>query len=292
MSSTNILVALKNILQYGMRTIPPVMDHESNNRINNQGNLLEYFIKDAFCGESIKYESSKKKRTIYEKKFSYLGNSNNPPDFIIRGGPAVEVKKLSSKSPSALALNSSYPKSYLYHNDPRISDACRICENDLDGWEKKDIIYAIGNITKKNELFSLWFIYGDCFCADKDTYERITNTIREGVESIKGVKFASTNELGRVNNVDPLGITYLRIRGMWHIDHPSRQFKHLISDANKQDTNIYLLMKKDTFNSLPSKEILDPFINQGNLKIKSVEITDPNDANKKIPAIFIHAVLR
>ena len=37
--------------------------------------------------------------------------------------------------------------------------------------------------------------------------------------------FAETKELGRVNQVDPLGITNLRIRGMWQIE---TQEKYLI----------------------------------------------------------------
>src|SRR5699024_11579610 len=61
----------------------------------------------------------------------------------------------------------------------------------------------------------LWFVYGDCYCADKSYYERIADTIKDGVSSIPDVDFGETKELGRVNKVDPLGITYLRIRGMW-----------------------------------------------------------------------------
>ena len=45
------------------------------------------------------------------KEFSYLGNTNNPPDMMLRSGDAIEVKKIES-STSALALNSSATKTY------------------------------------------------------------------------------------------------------------------------------------------------------------------------------------
>src|SRR5690606_27543800 len=152
----------------------------------------------------------------YQKIFSYLGNSNNPPDFIIRHGAAVEVKKIEGKNPNGIALNSSYPKDYLHHDDIRIKKECRDCEDEFGGWKRKDMIYAIGNV-KNDKIHSLWFVYGNCYSADRSTYERIAEKIKDGVSSIPGVDFGETKELGRVNRVDPLGITYLRIRGMWGI---------------------------------------------------------------------------
>jgi len=35
-------------------------------------------------------------------------------------------------------------------------------------------------------------------------------------DAIADIEFSQTKELGRVNRVDPLGITNLRIQGMWH----------------------------------------------------------------------------
>lgn len=53
---------------------------------------------------------------------------NNPPDFMLSGGDAVEVKKIESPD-AALALNSSYPKHTLKSSSPLISTACREAEN-------------------------------------------------------------------------------------------------------------------------------------------------------------------
>jgi NgoPII restriction endonuclease. len=61
------------------------------------------------------------------------------------------------------------------------------------------MLYAIGNVPKDtNQLKSLWLVYGDCFCADKEIYERIKDTISSGITSIPDVEFTQTNELGKV----------------------------------------------------------------------------------------------
>lgn len=67
---------------------------------------------------------------------------------------------------------------------------------------KKDMLYAIGNVQKNtNQLKSIWLIYGDCFCADKEIYERIKDTISNGIASIFDVEFTDTNELGKVKKL-------------------------------------------------------------------------------------------
>lgn len=287
--ATNVLIALKNILNRNQNTMPTVIDHKNSNRVNSTGDLLEYYVKDAFCGKSADLEMTNDKLMEYQKVFSYLGNSNNPPDFIVRHGVAVEVKKIEGKNPNGIALNSSFPKDYLHQDDKRIKKECRDCENEFGGWTKKDMIYAVGNV-EKNHLHSLWFVYGDCYCADKSTYERIATTIKDGVSAISGVEFGETKELGRVNRVDPLGITYLRIRGMWGIEHPSAVFKPLINpDASK--TNIYILMKKETHEQITNKPDFSEFINQGILKVEEVKIPNPNNPAKNLDAILYSAVL-
>ena len=57
------------------------------------GDALEYYIKDLFCN-SLHENDIEKKNIIYEENFSYFGNQNNPPDFIVKDGDAIEVKKL------------------------------------------------------------------------------------------------------------------------------------------------------------------------------------------------------
>ncbi|GEB33360.1 NgoPII family restriction endonuclease [Brevibacillus parabrevis] len=287
--STNVLIALKNILQRNQNTLPTVINHSNHNRVNSAGDLLEYYVKDAFCDASANFQNTNDKLKHYQQKFSYLGNSNNPPDFVVKHGVAVEVKKIEGKNPNGIALNSSFPKDYLHHDDIRIKKECRECEDDFGGWIKKDMIYAVGNV-EDDRLHSLWFVYGDCYCADKSTYDRIATTIKDGVSSIPGVEFGETKELGRVNRVDPLGITYLRIRGMWGIEHPSAVYRSLINPVESK-TNIYVLMKKATHEKMNNKPDLNLFINNGTLKIKEVQIPNPNNPAKNLDAILYSAVL-
>lgn len=108
---------------------------------------------------------------------------------MLKGGDAIEVKKIESKDLS-LALNSSYPKSKLFADSHMLSKTCKTCEN----WSVKDMIYVVGSISK-NEINSLSFVYGTEYCADKETYEKIKHTIKHGVESIENVEFAETKEL-------------------------------------------------------------------------------------------------
>lgn len=284
---TNVLIALNNILNRKQNTMPTVVDHKNNNRVNSAGDLLEYYVKDAFCGTSMDLVNSEEKLREYQKRFSYLGNSNNPPDFIVRHGVAVEVKKIENRTFNSIALNSSFPKDYLHHDDIRIKKECRDCENEYGGWTKKDMIYAVGNV-EKNHLHSLWFVYGDCYAADKSTYERIATTIKDGVSAIPGVEFGETKELGRVNRVDPLGITYLRIRGMWGIEHPSAVYRTFINPDNTK-TNIYVLMKKETYEKINDKPDFQQFIDQDILKIQEVQIPNPNNPAKNLDAILYSA---
>jgi outer membrane receptor for Fe3+-dicitrate len=79
---TNILKAIYNISKLDSFSI--VQQYKNSIRIQQAGDSLEYFIKDAFCN-SLKENNLKTKEDLYSKYFSYLGNANNPPDIIIKG---------------------------------------------------------------------------------------------------------------------------------------------------------------------------------------------------------------
>ena len=276
--STNILKAIKNIIE------SPVFDlknsSKSSNRINSVGESLEEFIKDLFSN-SLNMEKEADKIVAHSEVFSYSGGKNNPPDFMIKGGDAVEVKKIESSSPS-IALNSSYPKSKLYSNDPMITTDCKKCEE----WEVKDILYAIGTM-KKSALKSLWFVYGDCYAADNEIYQKLKDKISDSLNNIPDIDFSETKELGRVNRVDPLGITYLRIRGMWHIEHPNKVFKYL-NTKNESDFNLNSLILEDKYNSFPELDRLNlEKISNPNFSIEDVQIKSPNNPAKLLKAKLI-----
>ena len=265
----NIIDAIINIVK---NPILELREYSiSHNRANSMGEALEEYIKDIFSGTL--FENDKNKRLeIISEVFSYLGNTNNPPDSILRGGDAIEVKKIENKS-SSLALNSSYPKAKLYSNSSMITDACRNCEE----WEEKDIIYAIGTC-EKNKLTSLIFVYGEDYAAENKIYENVKNKIKFGIETINGLEFSETNEIGRVNRVDPLGITYLRIRGMWGIENPIKVFDYIYERDNTKQFNFIALINEDKYNSFLNREELENLEKENKyLEIKNVKIKNPNN---------------
>jgi len=275
---SNIIKAFINITN---SPIVELVDYYSGkNRVNNAGKALEIYIQDAFAGTINKTDELKRLKKL-EQIYSYQGNQNNPPDLMLKNSDAIEVKKLQSKN-SSIALNSSYPKAKLYANSPMITKACRECEK----WETKDIIYTIG-YTTDNSLKSLWMVYGDCFCADKETYERIKETISSGINSISDVEFTATKELGKVKKVDPLGITDLRIRGMWHIANPHKVFDYIYKYDESKRFQMVCLMRKEKYEGLPlaNREVLE------SLGVDGVEVLDVRIKSPDNPVVLVDAKL-
>lgn len=244
---------------------------ESHNRANNMGEALEEYIKDIFAGTVNETDENIRNQKLSEV-FSYLGNQNNPPDSMLWGGDAIEVKKIESND-SSLALNSSYPKAKLYADSPMIKRACRTCEN----WTVKDMIYAVG-VVDDNNIKSLALVYGDDYCAEKSVYEQIKSVVKTGVESIAGVEFAETKELGRVNRVDPLGITYLRVRGMWGIENPFSVFDYVYKRDYSKKFNFMALINDDKYYSFDNYSDLENLCaSVEELQITDVKIKNPNN---------------
>ena len=244
-----------------------------NNRANSRGDALEAYVKNLFADT---FDCSENKRVEkWSETFSWLGNSSNPPDFMLKGGDAVEVKKIESPD-VALALNSSYPKHTLKNSSPLISNACREAED----WAEKEIIYAVG-VVRSNRLKHLCMIYGRDYCASEECYDKIRQKIKDGVESISGVEFSQTRELGRVNRTDPLGITYLRIRGMWHIENPWRVFEYVYSRNFQSEFNFMCIINSEIWNRLKNREeVLKLQDIYPALKVTDVKIKDPDNPAK------------
>ncbi|MCF6243467.1 MAG: NgoPII family restriction endonuclease [Sulfurovum sp.] len=273
---SNILKAFINVVNNYQQDISSITS--GNNRANNMGEGLEHYIQDIFAStHNITNETLRLEKL--SEIYSYQGNKNNPPDLMLKNSDAIEIKKLESKN-SAIALNSSYPKAKLYADSPMITKACKACEE----WTTKDMIYAIG-YTNQSLLKSLWLVHGDCFCADKETYERIKDTISSGITSIEDVEFTQTKELGKVKKVDPLGITDLRIRGMWHIDNPNKTFSYLYEYDESATFQLITLLLNDKYNSLPEidREHIET-LNNDNFVIKDVKIKNPNNPIELIDA--------
>ena len=155
-----------------------------------------------------------------------------------------------------------------------ITNSCKHCEDDIGGWKEKDLIYFVGNVNK-NKLKCLTIVYGDCYSASDEIYSRIKSKIKNGVEEINGIEFIHTNEIGKLKKVDPLGITDLRIRGMWHIENPRKVFNYAIDKYydDNNEMNVFLILRKEKYDSFieEDRKLVEenPFLQINDIKIKN-----------------------
>lgn len=266
----NIINAIINMVNHPV--IHLVEYYQGRNRANNSGDALEEYIKDLFANTFEMPENERLEKI--SDVFSYLGNNSNPPDAMIRGGDAVEVKKIENNN-SALALNSSYPKHTIKASSSMISRACK----DAETWMEKDIIYTVGVVdTDTNNLKHLCMVYGLDYCASDECYSRVKSTIKSGVEAIPGVEFADTKELGRVNCVDPLGVTYLRVRGMWGIENPWHVFRYVYERDMSKHFNFMCIINENKWATFDNTDdLLSLAESNESLSVCDVRIKNPDN---------------
>lgn len=264
----NIINAIINLVQNPVTQL--VNYYQGRNRANNAGDALEEYVKDIFANSFDMSEGERLERI--NTVFSYLGNNSNPPDAMLKGGDAIEVKKIESDNAS-LALNSSYPKHTILSSSPMISSACKAAER----WSEKDIIYAVG-VVRENRLKHLCMVYGLDYCASDECYSRIKNTIKAGVESIAGVEFTESRELGHINRVDPLGITYMRVRGMWGIENPWKVFHYVYTRDHSKEFTFMCIINETKWKSFDNRqELVDLAQVISGLSVTDIRIKNPDN---------------
>lgn len=278
---SNIINAIYNL----------VTDFENNfnrenhglNRANQMGEALEEWVKDLFAN-TLHTQNEQQRLARLSETFSYLGNQNNPPDMILKNGDAIEVKKVIGKD-ATLALNSSYPKDKLLASSPLLTQECRNCE---PNWREKDIIYVVGVVPKNQPLQSLCMVYDVDYAANHMIYERIRNTIAAGIQQIPNVEFTETNELAKVKKIDPLGITDLRVRGMWSIANPFKVFNYLYQRDFERPFNLMCLINLEKYQSFNNTEDIEQLVGQvPDFSIADVMIKNPNNPAQLKPAKLI-----
>jgi hypothetical protein len=124
---------------------------------------------------------------------------------------------------------------------------------------------------------------------DAKTYENLTNNVRQHIREMPFVETAETNELGRINNVDPLGVTDLRIRGMWLVKSPWVVFddllaKHTGDSFGNADFQFTAIINEDKFDEFEfDMEVIkeDMWRNANNFKIQDVVIKSPKKPDKQ-----------
>lgn len=266
----NIINAIIHLVQNPVTNI--VANTSGNNRANNAGDALERYAQDLFAG-SFNVSESKRNKMI-NNVFSYLGNTNSPPDAMLRDGDAIEVKKIESKT-AALALNSSYPKHTLKATSSLLTSACVNAEQ----WKEKDIIYVVGVVDKQtSKLRKICMVYGLDYCASEECYNRVRRMIKEGILKIPYIDFTETKELGHINKVDPLGITYMRVRGMWGIYNPWDVFDYVYNEDTSKEFNFMCIINDNKWKSFDNKhKLIELSEKEDNLIIENIMIKNPDN---------------
>lgn len=257
---TNLLVAIKNLLSIKDKKLV-FKTGNSSNRINSVGESLEEFIKDLFCNCFDVPDTEKYK--IHSQYFSYLGAKNSPPDIILKGSDAIEIKR-AELDETSIIFNSLHPRDKFYSNDAHITSDCRDCEI----WHEKDLLYAICT-TQGNSLRKLWFVYGDCYFATREFYK-------------KALKITDPLNVSAFNFLDNRGLYGNKV----NVQLPNK----LIEKAHfsMADSIINALMLKEKYDSFPlsTRLALENLVGD-RLSIDDCEIESPNNASVKLNAKLI-----
>ena len=256
--------------------------YNSRHRANSDGGSLEEYIKDLYADTFNETDENRRKEKI-DEVFSYLGNDSNPPDAMLRGGDAIEVKKIESAK-ADIQLNSSYPKRKLESTSSMISQDCR---NSEEGKWEKDLLYVVGHV-KNKRLKSIFMVYGDDYAASKDVYLGVKQNIKEGILNTPGLEFVETEELGWINMIDSLCITRLRVRGMWILQNPWKVFEYVTSLDTGKEFEFCAIINKVKYESFPEHKVLEELVGKKEgLAINDIEIKDPNNSKALIAAKMI-----
>ncbi len=130
-------------------------------------------------------------------------------------------------------------------------------------------------------------IYGFIYAADEEVYTNLKTSVTESLENAPEIDFSETKELGRVNFVDPLKITNMRIRGMWLLQPPIKVFDYVYEYEPNLKFQLISIIPNDKYNSfsIESRKRIENQKNR-NLKIKDVLVKNPNN-----PVSFIDCKL-
>lgn len=272
------------------KDLTELYDYTWSGNVSTNGKRLEFFTRDLLCG-SLDITDKSDKIDAHKKELSWLGSANNPPDLIIRDGPAIEVKKTRSKAGN-LQMNSSPPHQTLHNDSDLINKGCKECESELGGWSEKEMVYSVGRISS-GKLDYLWLVYGDCWCGENELYEElftsIKDSIKNNVDQFPYGELKETNELGRINDVDPVSRASLRIRPMWQIEHPASDYSEYV-DSYKQvisdNQPLFFVVKKKEYDTLPT-EYHTKLESKDNITIQELTAPDPSSKDQTIRCIMV-----
>ena len=154
---------------------------------------------------------------------------------------------------------------------------------DVKKGDKGGFIESEENLSQKDNC---WIYDNAIVYENTKIYENVENVIKEGLESLDDVELAETSELGRINKVDHLEISDLRVRGMWLIKTPFQHFDYLTEDITDYTFKLVALIPDDKYFSFNDIEQFEEFCEEHGGCISDEEIEDPQN-----PANFISSKL-
>ena len=131
-------------------------------------------------------------------------------------------------------------------------------------------------------------VYGCDYCASEECYSSLKLKVKSSVESIPDIDFTESKELGHINRVDPLGITYMRVRGMWGIENPLKVFNYVYKRNTEKDLSLMCIINDDKWNSFDNTDKLNELSSTTpNLRIDRISIKNPDNPAKLVSARLI-----
>lgn len=103
----------------------------------------------------------------------------------------------------------------------------------------------------------------------------------------KELKQLFPKELGRVNQVDPLGITNLRIRGMWQIENPRKVFKYLHETTGSEFELVCIIPEEKYISFSKESKLKIEQIQNDNFSVRNIQVKNPNNPAKLIDCRLI-----
>ena len=151
-------------------------------------------------------------------------------------------------------------------------------------WVEKDFVYFIGKANAEY-VEAVWLIDGRCIAADASVYDVLFDRLKETVKELGG---EPGNEIGRLNKVDPLKATSLRVRGMWLLDHPAKVFKDFFVKPQDKVFVLNSLVSATKWNEYSKEAIKDlEALSVHGLSIKHIELPDSGGSDEPMRAVHI-----
>ena len=284
----DVLTAIADIVNHKAFVLPASHSSASEkNRVNSSGEAFENYCKDRLSGVEPGDDLIRDER--YKASLAYQGGANNPPDAMYRGGDAgdaFEFKKLGGGPSCEIHLNSSPPKDCLKVTSYGLAQECLECES----WVRRDLFLICGGVKKASTKIDwLWIADARLMATSQEYYHTLHEKVRQGICAIGELSTSITKELGRINQVDPLNVSHLRIRAMWSIQSPGRLFAKVPGVCHGEKSVLHAILPTDKWDSMPreSQSRVEQLRSTPGFSMSDVLIENPNSPAERIPSRLI-----